>query len=95
MPMKMPMSGAYQRGFKHAVKAAAKIASERGQACETLAQAVANQLEFDSRVRDHFAERERCAAREAGLIAERILKLEPTQLDRQVVVRGRRTGVPT
>jgi hypothetical protein len=86
--MKMPMSGAYQRGFKHALKAAADIAERRKAACEA-----ASEIHRGAGSDDHG--RELCAAREAGLIAERILQLEPTQLDRRfVILKGRRSAVP-
>lgn len=87
MPMRKPLPAAYHRGFRHALQAAANIANERKAVCEAASEYHGNAGNGEER------NRELCAAREAVLIAERILQLEPVQLDDRAL-KGRPIGTP-
>lgn len=69
----MAISDAYRRGYRRAIADAAELAFKRKIVCED----AANGYEATKPNDKYWAASERCAAREAGLIWEEILKMKP------------------
>lgn len=69
----MPISEAYRRGYKRALQDASELAFQRKIVCED----AADKFGKEKPDQPYWRESETCAAREAQLIWEEILKLKP------------------